>query len=167
MKNLVSSRRNNSPSFRHSVLLCCLIPALAHADLNFQRVILDNSYFAFERDVGDIDGDGGNDVVAIQEGDTNLQVFRAASWGLCISCHRHHNFWRMFRAQFSPCHGKTLLRMNKCCMTSHHLQFWTRVGAMRAAIWSVLTTVASLAGEGGRSSLEPLPAGRTAARSRS
>src|SRR5688572_6560323 len=53
---------------------------LAAQALEFQQVILDNSYVAYERDVGDIDGDGDNDLVTIQEGDTSLQVFRAPSW---------------------------------------------------------------------------------------
>jgi hypothetical protein len=48
--------------------------------LNFQYVLLDRSYFAYERDVGNhLDGDGDNDVVGIQEGDTTLPVFRAPS----------------------------------------------------------------------------------------
>ena len=50
------------------------------AGLALQPVILDRTYIAYERDVGDIDGDGGNDVVAVQEGDTTLEVFRAPDW---------------------------------------------------------------------------------------
>jgi len=50
------------------------------AEPSFQPVILDRAYIAYERDVGDIDGDGNNDLVAVQEGDTTLQVFRAPDW---------------------------------------------------------------------------------------
>jgi hypothetical protein len=50
------------------------------ADLHFQRVVLDESYIAYERDVGDIDGDGRNDVAAVMEGDTTVQIFRAPTW---------------------------------------------------------------------------------------
>jgi hypothetical protein len=55
-------------------------PMAARAGLNFQQVVLDKSYIAYERDVGDIDGDGRNDVVAVMEGDTTVQVFRAPMW---------------------------------------------------------------------------------------
>ena len=61
-------------------LLLALLPGTAQAELNLQPVILDNTYIAYERDGGDIDGDGGNDLVAIQEGDTTLQLFRAPTW---------------------------------------------------------------------------------------
>ena len=57
-----------------------LLPATAKAALSFQQVILDKSYIAYERDVGDIDGDRRNDVVAVTEGDTTVQVFRAPTW---------------------------------------------------------------------------------------
>jgi hypothetical protein len=46
----------------------------------FELVVLDRAYIAYERDVGDLDGDSRNDVVAIQEADTSLQVFRAPEW---------------------------------------------------------------------------------------
>jgi hypothetical protein len=52
----------------------------AHAELTFEPVVLDKSFIAYERDVGDIDGDGHRDLVAVQEGDTTLQVFRAPNW---------------------------------------------------------------------------------------
>lgn len=50
------------------------------AEPSFQPVVLDRAYIAYERDVGDIDGDGDSDVVAVQEGDTTLQVFPAPTW---------------------------------------------------------------------------------------
>jgi hypothetical protein len=46
----------------------------------FEAVVLDGTYIAYERDVGDIDGDGDNDIVAIHEGETKLEVFRAPEW---------------------------------------------------------------------------------------
>jgi hypothetical protein len=52
----------------------------AQAGLDFQQVVLDRSYIAYERDVGDINGDGQNDVVAVMEGDTTIQVFCAPTW---------------------------------------------------------------------------------------
>lgn len=55
-------------------------PVAARTELNFQQVILDSSYIAYERDVGDIDGDGHNDVAAVMEGDTTVQVFGAPAW---------------------------------------------------------------------------------------
>ena len=52
----------------------------AQVELNFQQVVLDSSYIAYERDVGDIDGDGRNDVAAVMEGDTTVQIFKAPTW---------------------------------------------------------------------------------------
>ncbi len=46
----------------------------------FEQVVLDDSYIAYERDVGDMDGDGRNDVAAVMEGDTTVQVFHAPTW---------------------------------------------------------------------------------------
>ncbi|MBL9135378.1 MAG: VCBS repeat-containing protein [Verrucomicrobiales bacterium] len=46
----------------------------------FDYVPLDSTYVAYERDVGDLDGDGRNDLVAVQEGDTTLEMFRAPKW---------------------------------------------------------------------------------------
>jgi len=48
--------------------------------LHFDLVPLDATYYAYERDVGDIDGDGRNDIVGVQDGDTTVQVFRAPDW---------------------------------------------------------------------------------------
>jgi len=56
------------------------VPVAIRAELKFQQVILDKSYIAYERDVGDIDGDGRNDVAAVMEGDTTVQVFHAPTW---------------------------------------------------------------------------------------
>ena len=55
-------------------------PAVERTEPHFQQVVLDNSYIAYERDVGDINGDGHNDVVAVMEGDTTVQVFHAPTW---------------------------------------------------------------------------------------
>src|SRR4030095_8443893 len=57
-----------------------LLPAMAQATPNFQQIVLDESYIAYERDVGDIDDDGRNDVAAVMEGDTTVQLFRAPAW---------------------------------------------------------------------------------------
>jgi hypothetical protein len=55
-------------------------PTATRAGLNFQQVVLDDSYIAYERDVGDIDGDRRNDVAAVMEGDTTVQLFSAPTW---------------------------------------------------------------------------------------
>lgn len=58
--------------------ICILGLALAiTADAHFQCVILDDSYIAYERDVGDIDGDGRNDIAAVMEGDTTARLLHA------------------------------------------------------------------------------------------
>jgi hypothetical protein len=46
----------------------------------FDYVLLEDGYYLYERDVGDIDGDGDNDIVGVQEGDTTIEVFRAPDW---------------------------------------------------------------------------------------
>ncbi|MBP7829372.1 MAG: VCBS repeat-containing protein [Kiritimatiellae bacterium] len=56
----------------------------AWAELNFQEVILDDTYFAYERDVGDVNGDGLNDVIGVQEGQTSIQVFMAPDWARTV-----------------------------------------------------------------------------------
>jgi hypothetical protein len=63
-----------------ALLVVPVFPGAAAKEVKFERVILDDAYIAYERDVGDIDGDGRKDVVAVQEGDTTLQIFRAPSW---------------------------------------------------------------------------------------
>jgi len=61
--------------------ICMLGLALAMtANSHFRYVVLDDSYIAYERDVGDIDGDGRNDVAAVMEGDTTVQFFHAPQW---------------------------------------------------------------------------------------
>jgi hypothetical protein len=57
---------------------CATLPAAA--ELNFPQVVLDASFVAYERDVGDIDGDGLNDVVATSDGGTAIEWFRAPDW---------------------------------------------------------------------------------------
>ena len=65
---------------RYSLLLLLVVPPVTWADLSFELVVLDRAYLAYERDVGDLDGDGDRDIVAVQEGDTDLQLFRAPEW---------------------------------------------------------------------------------------
>jgi len=55
-------------------------PGIAGADLNFPQVVLDDSYVAYERDVGDVNGDGLNDVVAVGAGGTTVEWFQAPDW---------------------------------------------------------------------------------------
>ncbi len=80
-------RIRDSTSARQHVLCCivalgasCVAPRPVHAELNFPRVVLDASYVAYERDVGDIDGDGLNDVVATSDGGSDIEWFRAPDW---------------------------------------------------------------------------------------
>jgi hypothetical protein len=56
------------------------VPMALRAELNFPQVELDASYIAYERDVGDIDGDGLNDVVAVSDGGSSVEWFRAPTW---------------------------------------------------------------------------------------
>jgi hypothetical protein len=72
------------------------LPSAVPAQPRFERVVLDEAYIAYERDVGDIDGDGDNDVVAIQEGDTSLVVFEAPDWRrrTLVAFHGTHRFPR-------------------------------------------------------------------------
>ncbi len=68
---------------KHPVRLLCLLTLtslLARAELNFPQVVLDASFVAYERDVGDIDGDGLNDVVATSDGGTSIEWFQAPDW---------------------------------------------------------------------------------------
>lgn len=43
-------------------------------------VELDSSYYLYERDIGDVTGDGRPDVVGVQEGDTTIEVFASPDW---------------------------------------------------------------------------------------
>ena len=52
----------------------------ATAELNFPQVVLDAAFVAYERDVGDIDGDGLNDVVATSDGGIDIEWFQAPDW---------------------------------------------------------------------------------------
>ena len=64
----------------HVFALLALAAASARAELNFPAVVLDDAFVAYERDVGDIDGDGLNDVVATSDGGTAIEWFRAPGW---------------------------------------------------------------------------------------
>jgi len=59
------------------VLLALTLSVVSRGELAFQEVILDNVYHAYERDVGDVNADGLNDVVAVREGDTTVEWFKA------------------------------------------------------------------------------------------
>ena len=63
-----------------TVLVLALAALPAAAELNFPQVVLDAAFVAYERDVGDIDGDGLNDVVATSDGGTNIEWFQAPNW---------------------------------------------------------------------------------------
>ena len=66
--------------FRSLEVLLALISESASAELNFPQVVLDASFVAYERDVGDVDGDGLNDVVATSDGGTSIEWFQAPDW---------------------------------------------------------------------------------------
>jgi len=59
------------------VLFAFMLPATLRGELAFQEVIIDNVYHAYERDVGDANSDGLNDVIAVREGDTTVEWFQA------------------------------------------------------------------------------------------
>lgn len=61
-------------------LLWLLLPVAASVAPSFRQVILDTHYIACERDVDNADEDGDNDLIAIQDEDTTLQVFRPPNW---------------------------------------------------------------------------------------
>jgi hypothetical protein len=75
--------------------------------VSFLEVILDQSSIADERDVGDSDGDARKDVVAVKEGDTAVQVFRAPTWtGLTLITFRGaHQYSRADDFTFSDTVG--------------------------------------------------------------
>jgi hypothetical protein len=63
------------------LLVCLLLVQISTvAELAFEQVQVDLSYIAYERDVGDVNGDGLNDLVTVMEGDTAIQVFLAPDW---------------------------------------------------------------------------------------
>lgn len=49
----------------------------ARASFPVQEIIPDGSFFAREREAGDIDGDGGNDIAAIRKDETRAEVLKA------------------------------------------------------------------------------------------
>jgi len=49
-------------------------------EMNFQMVTLDDTYFAYERDAGDVNNDGMNDVVCVSENETAIRAFLAPNW---------------------------------------------------------------------------------------
>jgi len=62
------------------IVVCLLMASWVHAELNFPRVVLDEVFVAYERDVGDVDGDGLNDVIAVSDGGTQVEWFHAPAW---------------------------------------------------------------------------------------
>lgn len=62
-----------------AALLVAAAPA-AFAQLAFQYIELSASFVAYERDAGDVDGDGRNDIVAVSDGGSEVRVFYAPDW---------------------------------------------------------------------------------------
>ncbi|MCC6698746.1 MAG: VCBS repeat-containing protein [Candidatus Hydrogenedentes bacterium] len=78
-------RVSSAPQSRRILLqgVACVLGAALTAGADparFQLQVLDPVFIAYQRDVGDIDQDGDMDVVAVQEGQKSLQVFRAPEW---------------------------------------------------------------------------------------
>lgn len=67
-------------SLRHPLVALLLLAISARAELNFQKVTMHASYVAYERDVGDVDGDGDNDVITVSEGEQAIRAFLAPNW---------------------------------------------------------------------------------------